>query len=149
MSHPRNPTWPKPLQVRLWPACRGRRAWHAKKEQTGTWETQLTPAALITRAKRVGRLNDKESRPKGNWESDRFIVAQGKPVNGSDLSEGSDSSARLAQATSAVRLTEQRWQTFLPALRLRVGLKSPVRENRPPGSVRGAPGNRCPYLDKC
>ena len=23
-----------------------------------------------------------------------------------------------------------------------------VREYRPPGSVRGAPGNRCPYLDK-
>jgi hypothetical protein len=27
-------------------------------------------------------------------------------------------------------------------------LKSPVRENRPPGSVRGAPGNWRPYLDK-
>ena len=24
---------------------------------------------------------------------------------------------------------------------------SPVRENRPPGSVRGARGNPCPYLD--
>jgi hypothetical protein len=33
-------------------------------------------------------------------------------------------------------------------MRERVDLKSPVRENRPPGSVRGAPGNRCPYLDK-
>jgi hypothetical protein len=32
-------------------------------------------------------------------------------------------------------------------MRKRVDLKSPVRENRPPGSVRGAPGNRCPYLD--
>ena len=32
-------------------------------------------------------------------------------------------------------------------MRERVVLKSPVRENRPPGSVRGAPGNRCPYLD--
>ena len=32
-------------------------------------------------------------------------------------------------------------------MRERVDLKSPVRENRPPGSVRGAPGNRCPYLD--
>jgi hypothetical protein len=29
----------------------------------------------------------------------------------------------------------------------RVSLKSPVRANRTPGSVRGAPGNRCPYLD--
>ena len=27
-------------------------------------------------------------------------------------------------------------------------MKSPVREYRPPGSVRGAPGNRCPYLDR-
>jgi len=26
-------------------------------------------------------------------------------------------------------------------------VKSPVRENRPPGSVRGAPGNRRPYRD--
>jgi hypothetical protein len=33
-------------------------------------------------------------------------------------------------------------------MRERVDLKSPVRENRPPGSVRGAPGNRRPYLDK-
>ena len=33
-------------------------------------------------------------------------------------------------------------------MRERVDLKSPVRENRPPGSVRGASGNRRPYLDK-
>ena len=33
-------------------------------------------------------------------------------------------------------------------MRERVGLKSPVREYRPPGSVRGAPGNRRPYRDK-
>jgi hypothetical protein len=29
----------------------------------------------------------------------------------------------------------------------RVNVKSPVRENCSPGSVRGAPSNRCPYLD--
>jgi len=33
-------------------------------------------------------------------------------------------------------------------MRERDDLKSPVREYRPPGSVRGAPGNRRPYLDK-
>jgi len=33
-------------------------------------------------------------------------------------------------------------------MRERVELKSPVRENRSPGSVRGAPDNRCPYLDR-
>ena len=32
-------------------------------------------------------------------------------------------------------------------MRERVELKSPVREYRPPGSVRGASGNRRPYLD--
>jgi hypothetical protein len=32
-------------------------------------------------------------------------------------------------------------------MRERVDLKSPVREYRPPGSVRGASGNRRPYLD--
>jgi len=32
-------------------------------------------------------------------------------------------------------------------MRERVDLKSPVRENRPPGSVRGAAGNRRPYRD--
>ena len=32
-------------------------------------------------------------------------------------------------------------------VRERVAVKSPVRENRPPGSVRGAPGNRRPYRD--
>jgi hypothetical protein len=64
------------------------------------------------------------------------------------VGKGSDSSARLAQATSTVRLTEQSWQTFLQAITTRVELKSPVRENCTPGSVRGAPGNRRPYLDK-
>ena len=44
-------------------------------------------------------------------------------------------------------MTENLWPTSLLAEK-RAGAKSPVRENRPPGSVRGAPGNRCPYLDK-
>ena len=33
-------------------------------------------------------------------------------------------------------------------MRKRVLLKSPVRENRTPGSVRGALSNRCPYRDR-
>src|SRR6266436_1935095 len=33
-------------------------------------------------------------------------------------------------------------------MRERVDSKSPVREYGPPGSVRGAPGNRRPYLDR-
>ncbi|HIG30795.1 MAG TPA: hypothetical protein EYQ50_24520, partial [Verrucomicrobiales bacterium] len=38
-------------------------------------------------------------------------------------------------------------QTHLWAVKLRVIVKSPVRGNRTPGSVRGASGNRRPYLD--
>ncbi len=60
--------------------------------------------------------------------------------------EGADMSTPPAQETSAVRTTEQSWTTSLWVSR-RVEMKSPVRENRPPGSVRGAPGNRRPYRD--
>jgi hypothetical protein len=82
----------------------------------------------------------------------------------SEVSEGADTSTKPAQALSTVSLTETCWRTFLQAItvktsRIRVSchlwwrmrergeVKSPVRENRTPGSVRGAPGNRCPYLD--
>jgi hypothetical protein len=60
--------------------------------------------------------------------------------------QGANTTTQPAQETSAVRTTEQSWITSLRASR-RVVVKSPVRENRPPGSVRGAPGNRRPYRD--
>src|SRR5664279_4695237 len=64
-----------------------------------------------------------------------------------ETGEGADVLAKPTQATRAVRMTEP---TGKPSCerRERVNTKSPVREYRPPGSVRGAPGNRCPYLDK-
>jgi hypothetical protein len=65
-----------------------------------------------------------------------------------DTGEGADVLAKLTQETRAVRMTEPTGQPPCER-RERVNTKSPVRENRPPGSVRGAPGNRCPYLDKC
>ena len=67
---------------------------------------------------------------------------------GTDVGEGGDSSTRLAEETSTVRMTEQRWPTYLRAIRARVERKSPVREYCTPGSVRGALGNQRPYLDK-
>src|SRR5713226_4256252 len=67
--------------------------------------------------------------------------------DGTDVGEGGDSSTRLAEETSAVRMTEQRWPTDLRAIIARVELKSPVREYCTPGSVRGALGNQRPYLD--
>ena len=65
-----------------------------------------------------------------------------------EAGEGADVLAKHTQATRAVRMTDP---TGKPSCerRRRASAKSPVREYRPPGSVRGAPGNRCPYLDKC
>src|ERR1017187_8788345 len=66
---------------------------------------------------------------------------------GTDTGEGADVLAKHTQATRAVRMTDQ---TGKPSCerRRRASAKSPVREYRPPGSVRGALGNRRPYLDK-
>src|SRR5262245_13931472 len=104
-------------------ACRGLRAWRVLKGTHRTKEARKIPAALIARAKQEGRHNDKE------WllilrESDWSIVSRGK-----------------APAPTLEK------EPFVEHMRERVVLKSPVREYRPPGSVRGAPGNRCPYLD--
>jgi hypothetical protein len=57
---------------------------------------------------------------------------------------------RLTKPAQATRCRKNDGSTLanLPAGDTpRVSLKSPVRANRTPGSVRGAPGNRCPYLD--
>ena len=37
--------------------------------------------------------------------------------------------------------------SYVVGVRKRVSLRSPVRKNRTPGSVRGASGNRRPYRD--
>ena len=64
-----------------------------------------------------------------------------------EAGEGADRLMKLAQATRC-RKTDGTTLANLPAGDTqRISLKSPVRENRTPGSVRGAPGNRCPYLD--
>jgi hypothetical protein len=64
-----------------------------------------------------------------------------------EAGEGADVLAKHTQATRAVRMTDP---TGKPSCerRERVNTKSPVREYHPPGSVRGASGNRRPYLDK-
>src|SRR5258706_1240740 len=68
------------------------------------------------------------------------------PGAGTDTGEGADVLAKATQATCAVRLTDSTGKPSC-ARRRRANTKSRVREYRPPGSVRGAPGNRCPYLD--
>ena len=61
----------------MWKACRGLRAWRARKEAHETEEARRVPAALIARAKQEGRRNDKQRRL-ALRESDRFIVFSGK-----------------------------------------------------------------------
>ena len=65
-----------------------------------------------------------------------------------EAGEGTDKLAKPAQATRC-RKNDGITLANLPASDTpRISLKNPVRENRTPGSVRGAPGNRCPYLDE-
>ena len=64
-----------------------------------------------------------------------------------EAGEGTNKLTKHAQATRC-RKNDGSTLANLPASDTpRVSLKSPVRANRTPGSVRGAPGNRCPYLD--
>jgi hypothetical protein len=46
----------------------------------GTRETQWTPAAPTTGAKREGQLNDEESWRSESWESDGSIITRGKAL---------------------------------------------------------------------
>ena len=91
-------------------------------------------------------------------EAQRQEVPPGTPGVGSahsiqrqgaspEAGEGADVLAKHTQATRAVRMTDPTGKPSC-ARRERVNTKSPVREYRPPGSVRGALGNRRPYLDK-
>ena len=64
-----------------------------------------------------------------------------------EAGEGTNRLTKPAQATRC-RTNDGSTLANLPAGDTqRVSLKSRVRANRTPGSVRGAPGNRCPYLN--
>ena len=71
------PNTETPGTVRARTACRGLRAWRARKQTHGTEEARGVPAALIARAKQEGRRNDKKRRL-ALRESDRLIVSSGK-----------------------------------------------------------------------
>ena len=80
----------------------------------GTKETRRVPAALTARAKQEGKRNDKKP-SLAIRESDWLIVASGK-AQAPNSGEGANRSTQSAQATSAVRTTEEDWQTFLRAI---------------------------------
>jgi len=71
------PNTETPVCGEAWLACRGLRAWRARKQTHGTEEARRVPAALTTRAKQEGRRNDKKRRLTLR-ESDRLIVTSRK-----------------------------------------------------------------------
>jgi hypothetical protein len=80
-----------------------------------------------------------------NWESDRSTVAQGKAL-APTCAKGATPEQRL-KGNPGRTIDGFTWANLSVATAMRVLVKSPVRENCTPGSVRGAPGNRRPYLD--
>jgi hypothetical protein len=77
-----------------------------------------------------------------------FVHSSPWPDAGLEAGEGTNRLTKRAQATRC-RTNDGSTLANLPAGDTqRVSLRSPVRANRTPGSVRGAPGNRSPYLDK-
>jgi hypothetical protein len=66
---------------------------------------------------------------------------------GLEAGEGTNRLTKHAQATRCRTNDGSTLANLSASDTQRVSLKSPVRANRTPGSVRGAPGNRCPYLN--
>ena len=62
--------------------CRGRSAWHAKREMTETWDARRSPDAPTAGANREGVFNDKKKAPKQIRESERSIVVGREPAKG-------------------------------------------------------------------
>ena len=77
-----------------------------------------------------------------------FVHSSRRPGASPDAGEGTNRLTKHAQATRCRKNDGPKLANLPAGDTQRVSLKSPVREYRPPGSVRGAPGNRCPYLDK-
>jgi hypothetical protein len=87
---------------------------------------------------REGAFNDKEKARRQFRESDRSIGVGREPAKGPTPHPGcTGNQGRKNDGSKLVNL---------PAAP-RVLVKGPVRKTRPPGSVRGAPGNRRPCRD--
>jgi len=108
---------------------------------SGTWEAPRSPL-------RVGCTNPIEGHPTGRGESDRSIVLRG---GRSDHMGKGATGLRSLQRQHAAGLLDRGSHANLTAgnslsVRKRAALRSPVREYRTPGSVRGRSGNRPSYL---
>jgi hypothetical protein len=66
---------------------------------------------------------------------------------GPEMAQGADHLTKSTPGNQFREIDGAKLANLPAGDRQRVRWKSPVRKNRPPGSVRGAPGNRRPYLD--
>jgi hypothetical protein len=138
------------VSVRLRRVCRRLRAWQVKREFAETWEALRFPGVLTARTNRVGLLNLKKSSRGARRDSDRSIVARGNPAQARPTRvKGLTHRRRTQKETSSVRMTGSAGQPpCVHREKAQAGdVKSPVRENCSPGSVRGARSNPRPYLD--
>jgi hypothetical protein len=76
-----------------------------------------------------------------------FVHSSRRQGASPDAGEGTNRLTKHAQATRCRKNDGPKLANLPASDTQRVSLKSPVREYRPPGSVRGAPGDWRPYLD--
>ena len=132
--------------MRLWKVCRGLRAWHASQKQPGTRETLPGPARTNYEGQAGRGVQRQGERPEAR-PGIGFVHSRPWQDASLEAGEGANKLTKHAQATRC-RMNDGSRLANLPARDTpRVSLRSPVWANRTPGSVRGAPGNRCPDLD--
>ncbi len=140
--------------------CRGHRPYHARKDRVGTWETSFGPQSLRRSRATAGRRGAEAAAEQARSRTS-LVVPMKRPNKavrsggGGRGGKGARSEERRAAthapgsvpdtARHRSRSPADRWRPN-PRSRSTSG-RSPVRESRTPGSVRGAASNRCPYRD--
>ena len=145
--------------------CRGLRPPHARKDRVGTWETSSGPQSLW-RSRAVAGTRG-VIRQGTDEESDALVVPTKRPnkaVMSGGGGRGGKGRGRRKRGWSRMLRAQYRNPHALTALPLHGSStgrhsgpyarsrptfgRSPVRESRTPGSVRGAASNRRPYRDR-
>ena len=146
--------------------CRGLRPHHARKDRVGTWETSSGPQSLRRSRAAAGRRGaeaaaeqargrtslvvpakrpNKAAMSGGGGRGGKGARSEGWQTTGDAPGTGPDQACRAVAYRRIGAVAEAK--SALVWSRPTSG-KSPVRESRTPGSVRGAGRNPCPYRDK-
>jgi len=134
---------------------------HVRREHVGTWETSLRPQPSSTVQGRDGKPR-RRSRQGSSEESDGVVVPVKRPNKAGMTSGGGRGGKDPARGEREWTVTDTglsagpcltsaalahglaHWYRVVSRSRCTSG-RSPVRENRTPGSARGAGSNSCPY----